>query len=65
MNEKKIRLDAYQKIKDALMAQFKDAFSKEFCVILERNIDVAIRDAVAEENAVILPTIEIEEREQG
>lgn len=51
MDEKQIRLYAYEKMRKELMYKFQDAFSDGFCKILKNNVDAVVCDLKAKENA--------------
>lgn len=58
MDEKQIRIYAYEKMGKELMYKFQDAFSDGFCKILKNNVDDVVFSLKAQENAQ-------KEREQG
>jgi hypothetical protein len=51
MEEKQIRIYAYEKFKKELLYKFRDAFSDAFCNILENNVDEVLKNLKARENA--------------
>lgn len=57
MDEKQIRLYAYEKIRKALEEKFKDAFTPAWSKVIMKNVDAVICVLKAKENA--------KEREQG
>lgn len=58
MDEKQIRLYAYEKMRKELMYKFQDAFSDAFCKILQNNVDDVVIRLKARENT-------LKESEQG
>ena len=52
MDEKKIRLEAFDKMQKALMERFEEAFNDGFCGILKNNVNQVVTELKARENAL-------------
>lgn len=42
MDEKTIRIEAYERMKKELMHRFEEAFTDGFCVVLENNVNMVV-----------------------